>query len=234
MTRTTPKVIVFDVNETLSDLSPMGDRLEQVGVPAELFPTWFAGTLRDGFAITVAGGYADFTDVAREGLRRLLATRNGVTPPAEDLDHVMAGFATLNVHSDVPDGVRALREAGLRLLTMTNGTAELTEGLLERARLREHVELLLDVRGPRCWKPAPAAYRYAVDAAGVAPSETMLVAVHPWDVDGAIRAGLRGAWVRRGTPLTAYPQVMTTPTLAVDDLVELASRVGAATAPDGG
>lgn len=47
-----PTLLVFDVNETLSDMSPMGQRFEDVGAPAHLAKTWFAVLLRDGFALT--------------------------------------------------------------------------------------------------------------------------------------------------------------------------------------
>ncbi|MFF4402914.1 hypothetical protein [Streptomyces sp. NPDC001480] len=50
------------------------------------------------------------------------------------------------------------------------------------------------------------------------------MAVHPWDVDGAQRAGLAGAWLRRGR--TAYPRSLTDPSLAVEDLAELARLIG--------
>ncbi|MGP3924742.1 hypothetical protein [Streptomyces sp. 8N616] len=50
----------------------------------------------------------------------------------------------------------------------------------------------LDVSTPRAWEPAAAAYRYATDRLAVDPAETLLVAVHPWDVDGARRAGFGG------------------------------------------
>ena len=43
-----PTILVFDVNETLSDMSPMGQRFEDVGAPEHLAKTWFAGLLRDG------------------------------------------------------------------------------------------------------------------------------------------------------------------------------------------
>lgn len=216
-----PKVLVFDVNETLSDMAGMRSRLASVGVSPTAFPRWFAGVLRDGFALTAAGGYADFADLAHDGLRALT---DGMEVPAltdEAIEHVVAGFADLEVHPDVPVGVRALHRAGFRLVTMTNGSVAVTEALLERAGLRDHFELLLDVRGPRCWKPAPEAYRYTIDAADVTPADAMLVAVHPWDIDGAVRAGLRGAWIRRGTPPTAYPSAMRPPTLVADGLDEL-------------
>ncbi|APX32367.1 haloacid dehalogenase, type II [Brachybacterium sp. P6-10-X1] len=217
-----PEVLVFDVNETLSDMAGMRSRLASVGVAPTAFRPWFAGVLRDGFALTAAGGYADLADVARDGLRALTEGTEGPALTDDAIEHVVAGFSELDVHPEVPAGVRALHGARFRLITMTNGSAAVTEALLERAGLRDHFDLLLDVRGPRCWKPAPEAYRYAVDAADVAPADAMLVAVHPWDVDGAVRAGLRGAWIRRGTPPAAYPSAMMPPTLAAGDLVDVA------------
>jgi 2-haloacid dehalogenase len=217
-----PLVLVFDVNETLSDLTPLRARFEDVGAPAELMPTWFAGVLRDGFALTAAGSYGDFASIARDGLRAVLSSRAGEwTGDVEGaVRHVMDGFGQLDVHPDVPDGVRKLSAAGFRLMTMTNGSARLTEQLLAKADLLESFEALLDVGGPQCWKPAPAAYRYVVEHAAVPPERALLVAVHPWDVDGALRAGLGGAWLRRDA--VAYPQAMSRPTYSVRDLRELA------------
>jgi len=44
------------------------------------------------------------------------------------------------------------------------------------------------------WKPAPGAYAFALETCGVDPMDAMLVAAHPWDTDGATRAGLAAAW----------------------------------------
>lgn len=72
-------------------------------------------------------------------------------------------------------------------------------------------------------KPAPGAYRYALDQCGVDPAHAMLVAVHPWDIDGAARAGLGTAWVSRsGGPC---PQYFTAPDLRVQSLTDLADQV---------
>lgn len=228
MTSNHPEVLVFDVNETLSDLTSLQDRFADVGAPTDLLSVWFAGILRDGFALTAAGGYAAFADLARDGLRALISSREHTLRARsvdEAADHIVEGFAALPLHPDVPDGIRALHDAGIRLVTMTNGSTSVTEALLDRAGLRDYFELLLDVTGPRRWKPAAAAYHYAVDRVGVPLGDAMLVAVHPWDVDGAVRAGLSAAWVRRGTNHSAYPSAMTPATLVVDDLAELASRL---------
>lgn len=216
------QVLVFDVNETLSDLTSLRSRFEDIGVPEQLLPPWFAGVLRDGFALTAAGAYADFASVAHDAVRTLVSSLEGWTGDGEDAArHVLDGFAHLDVHPDVPYGIRKLSDAGYRLTAMTNGSAALTEQLLDNAGVLDCFEALSDVSGPRRWKPAPAAYRYAVERAGVRPDQALLVAVHPWDIDGARRAGLAGAWLRRGA--SVYPQTMTPPTLSAQDLRELAS-----------
>jgi 2-haloacid dehalogenase len=59
------------------------------------------------------------------------------------------------VHPDVPNGVRRLANAGVRMATLTSGAAEVAEKLLERAGLSELVERRLSVDDVRRWKPAP-------------------------------------------------------------------------------
>jgi 2-haloacid dehalogenase len=215
-----PRLLIFDVNETLTDLTPLAARFEEVGAPAHLLPTWFAGVLRDGFALTAAGGYADFADLATDGLRALLAGIEGWEGDQEEAArHVLAVFRQLPLHPDAVPGIRALHDAGFRLATMTNGSAAQTDQLLAHAGIRDCFTVLCDVSGPRCWKPAPRAYRWACEQAGARPAEAGLVAVHPWDVDGAQRAGLAGIWLCRAP--TRYPRTMLPPTRTAADLREL-------------
>ncbi|QFG20351.1 haloacid dehalogenase type II [Actinomadura sp. WMMB 499] len=214
------QVVLFDVNETLGDLSSLRGRLEDVGAPGHLLPTWFAGTLRDGMGLTAAGAYADFAEVAECGLRGLLTGLDGWAGDARRAAaHVASGFTDLDVHPDVPDAVRALHASGLRLATLTNGSVAITERLLREADIGDLFEALLDVSAPRAWKPAAAAYRYATGHLDVAPDRTLLVAVHPWDVDGARRAGLHAAWLNRNA--LPYPSMFEPPDHTITDLRDL-------------
>ncbi|MFB7328452.1 hypothetical protein [Streptomyces sp. NPDC056190] len=61
--------------------------------------------LRDRFALSAAGGQADFALLTRDALRRQLSATQRAGEAAR---HMVAGFAELDVHPDVPDGVRAL------------------------------------------------------------------------------------------------------------------------------
>ena len=103
-----PRLLVFDVNETLSDMTHLGDRFVAVGVPPYLAAPRFAGLLRDGFALTVTGHNPPFADVARSSLHTVLHDKANVEAVSR---HVMAGFLELPLHDDVPDGIRALAAA---------------------------------------------------------------------------------------------------------------------------
>lgn len=216
-----PAVAFLDVNETLSDLAVLGERFEHVGAPRHLLPTWFASTLRDGIALAASGDYAEFHDVAHAVLRTLLAGVPHLSaPPEEAAKHIIAGMGALPVHPDVPPGIRALNAAGMRIATLTNGGAAVAKGLLERSGLDSLVERNLTVAEVRRWKPAPEPYRHACRALGVAASDAVLIAVHPWDVHGAKRAGLRAGWLdRQGR---AYPEVFEPPDATARDLPALA------------
>lgn len=216
-----PAVAFLDVNETLSDLAVLGERFEHVGAPRHLLPTWFASTLRDGIALAASGDYAEFQDVAHAVLRTLLAGIPQLSaPPEEAAEHIIAGMGALPVHPDVPPGIRALNEAGVRIATLTNGGAAVAKGLLERSGLDGLVERNLTVAEVRRWKPAREPYRHACRALGVAASDAVLIAVHPWDVHGAKRAGLRAGWLdRQGR---AYPEVFEPPDATARDFPALA------------
>jgi 2-haloacid dehalogenase len=217
-----PEVLVLDVNETLSDLEPLRGRFEQVGLPGHLLDAWFAATLRDGFALTAAGTYPSFRDVAADALTALLVS-HGIDDLEDAVGRVLTGFTELPAHADVAPGLRRIHDAGIRLITFTNGAATTSESMLDRAGVLPLLEHRLSVDVPKKWKPHPDAYRYAADVCGVEPSRMALVAVHPWDVDGAKRAGLTGIWVdRRKTP---YPKSFLPPDLQVPDFDALADEL---------
>ena len=138
----------------------------------------------------------------------------------EAAKHVMDGFSALELHADVASGVRRLHEDGFRLVTLSNGPTSVGERLLGTGNVRDLFERLMSVEDAGAWKPAAAAYEYAAAQCSVPPEEMLMVAVHPWDVHGARRAGLQTAWVNRsGAP---YPAIFEEPTHTVSSLEELA------------
>lgn len=215
-----PSVIVFDVNETLSDMSPLEQRFVDVGAPDHLAKLWFATLLRDGFALTAAGDNGSFAGIGAEALRGLFTGVELNRDAEAAVQHVMAGLSTLGLHPDVVDGVKALEAAGYRLATLTNGSTQVAEKLFTEKNIRDSFDLLLSVEDAPGWKPGKASYEYAASACGTDPGEMLLVAVHPWDIHGAARAGLATAWINRAD--ARYPDYFQTPDHTVFTLPELA------------
>ena len=218
-----PSVIAFDVNETLSDVAPLAGRFADIGAPELLAKVWFAALLRDGFALTATGGMETFARLAAGALRAVLAGASLNRPADDAMDHILAGFADLRVHPDVPEGVRILRQHSLRLVTLANGSADIADRLLSKAGIRSEFEQLLSVDDAGAWKPAPAAYAYAARACSVPMDQMLLVAVHPWDIHGAHLAGLRTGWISREQ--TPYPDYFAAPDLQAPDLPALAGQI---------
>lgn len=218
-----PNVIVFDVNETLSDMAPMASRFTEVGAPSSLARVWFAVLLRDGFALTAAGDKEPFARLARGALEAVLAGVALNRPAGEAADYILSGFSDLGLHPDVPEGVRLLAEGGLRLVTLSNGSADVADRLLTTAGIHSEFEALLSVEDAPTWKPASAAYAYAARACAVPIGQMLLVAVHPWDIHGAHQAGMRTGWINRG--LAPYPGHFAAPDLQAPDLGTLARRI---------
>jgi 2-haloacid dehalogenase len=219
----TVEVVVLDVNETLSDLEPLRQRFVDTGAPGHLLETWFASTLRDGFALAAAGLARPFPQIGAAVLRGLLQGRHLARPVEDAVAHVLDGVSRLDVHPDVAPGVRALAAAGLRVVTLTNGSLSQSEALLERAGVDELVERRLSVDDAGRWKPHPDAYAYAAKACGVPLGRCAMVAVHPWDLVGAAAVGMTTGWIdRTGTP---WPDVFDAPDVVGADLPAVAEAL---------
>lgn len=217
-------VLVLDVNETLTDMEPLRDGFEAVGLPRHSLDAWFAATLRDGLALTAAGAYANFGELAAELLEAQLVGA-GIEPTAETVQKVLSGFTRLPLHPDVAPGLQKIRAAGVRIVSLTNGRAEMSENVFRDGGILPLLEHRLDVATPQRWKPHVDAYRYAAEVCAVPADRMMLAAVHPWDIDGARRAGLQTAYIdRRHTP---YPKSFLAADLVVGDFEELAETLQA-------
>lgn len=217
-----PKVVAFDVVETLFSLEPMRERLRTLGLRGETLELWFALLLRNAFALDASGTYRSFGEVARSTLEVILA-ENLLTVDPSSLSPVLAGFGELPAHPDVAPAFDALHEAGVRIVALTNGQADNTRCLLERVHLDGQVERIISIEEVRRWKPAREVYLHAARVVGVAPDELGLVAVHAWDVHGASQAGLFTGWVSRLEK--HFSPSMNPPDVIGDTLVEVSRRL---------
>lgn len=205
-----PDVVAFDVNETLLDLAPVRAALVEAGEPEFLLGTVFARTLLTGMAASLAGSWCRF----RDAFDAALAQESDL--PADARAAVADAFGELAPHSDVEPALRRLVQAGVRVVTLTHGSPGVAEAGLARGGITPLVEQTLSSETIRAWKPSREVYLWAAGACGVAPDRMALVAAHGWDVQGAQRAGLTGAWFPRSE--RSFPAVYGAPHVQADSL----------------
>ena len=213
-----PSVVAFDVVETLFSLEPLRPRLVALGLPASAVDLWYTRLLRDGMALSAACSYTSFSQVAAAALD-LLVAQHGVEATPEQLEHVMAGFKELPPHPDVLPALEALSAGGVRIVALTNGGADTTRILMERAGAAAHFERIISIDEVRTWKPSPQVYLHAAALCKTAPTDMAMVAVHSWDLHGARQAGLTTGWASRLE--RRWPSSMKRPDVAGDTLDEV-------------
>jgi 2-haloacid dehalogenase len=188
-----PRAVLLDVFETVLRVDALRERFVDVGRPEHECELFFARTLRDGMALTLAGGVHPFGEVARAALR----TTTGHTLSEPALDHVLEGFRELPPHPDAEPALMALARARIPVYAFTHGSAAVARDALDAAGLRTYLRELLSTEEIRSFKPPARVYHWACRRAEVPVERTALVAVHSWDVHGAVRAGLVGALATR-------------------------------------
>jgi 2-haloacid dehalogenase len=222
-----PRVIVCDVNETLLDLAALEPEFERVFGDARTVEAWFTSVLLYSEVATLAGPYTDFGSIAGAALDMLAGARGTSLAPDARI-RILKGLLNLPPHPDVLEGLKAMRDAGLRLVTLTNSAPGAVQQQLANAGLAPMFDRSFSVDAVRRFKPAPEVYHSVADALGIPIGELRLVAAHAWDIVGALRAGCAAAFVARPGkvlyPLGPQPDVVGPDFLSVARAIVAAER----------
>jgi 2-haloacid dehalogenase len=221
--RVRPKVLFFDVNETLLDLSAMRESVgEALGGRPDLLPLWFTTMLQHALVETVAGRYHDFGVIGAAALM-MIARNHDISLSEENAQRAIAPIRSLPPHGDVAPALKALCEAGFRLVALTNSSRAAVTAQIANAGLADLFEEKLSVEDVLVFKPHPLVYRSAAHKMGVDASACLLIAAHGWDIAGALWAGWRAAFLSRpGAQL--YP-LAPAPEIVAPDMSKVAERL---------
>jgi 2-haloacid dehalogenase len=222
------RILVFDVNETLLDVSALEPHFARAFGSGSVCREWFSTVLLYSEVATLAGPYADFSAIAGAALDMTAASRGVVLKP-EERDHIVAGMRSLPAHSDVREALRLLKDAGYRMVTLTNSAPASARQQLTHSGLIDAFERVFSVDEVHRFKPAPEPYRFVARELGVETSALRMVATHAWDIVGAMQAGCAGAFVARPGKVL-YP-LAPQPDIVGADLGAVAEQIVAADSP---
>jgi len=197
-TKTRPKVLFFDVNETLLDLTDMKQVIsEALNGRDDLLPLWFTTMLQYSLVTTVSGQYEHFGNIGAAALQMVAANNDIEISEEEARKTVLSSLRGLPAHPEVKEALANLKNEGYKLVSFTNSSNEGVKNQFESAGLTEYFEEQLSVEDIGKFKPSSEAYVWAARKMNVKTEECMLIAAHGWDVAGALWAGWRAAFVSR-------------------------------------
>ena len=221
----TPKVLVFDVNETLIDFEAINPLFERLFGDKRVLREWLGHLVMYSMTLTLSGLYQDYYSLGK-GLLRMVGEIHKRPTTEADLEELKTGMMTMPAHSDVEEGLRRLKQDGYRLLSLTNSPPN-PHGKtpLENAGLAAYFEKQYSIESALAYKPAARVYHMVSQDLGVAPSECCLVAAHMWDTFGAQSTGFSGALITRPGNALLTLEGCPLPNYVAPDLVALAEAL---------
>ena len=190
--------LAFDVYGTLIDTAGVTTALERyVGDMAPQFSnTWREKQLEYSFRRGLMQNYCKFGVCTRNALEYTCKTK-GVDLATVDMDSLMSEYRKLPAFADAKEALPRLQSAGHSLFAFSNGPAEDVSALLKNAELEHYFEGVVSTDEIQSFKPNPAVYAHFLRKSGATGAEAWLISGNPFDVIGALSAGMKGAWVKR-------------------------------------
>jgi 2-haloacid dehalogenase len=217
----TRRAAIFDVNETMLDLGALdplfADWFGDAGARAE----WFAQTIHYALTLAATRICQSFADVGAASLTEL-ARRRDRTLPQDAAIQLRTATLSLPPHADVLPALTRLHHAGFLTAALSNNPKTSVQTQMRHAGLDSILDRIMSVEEVGALKPSPEVYRFAIDRLGTTPAATWMIAAHGWDIAGAMRSGLRGAFVSRPGQ---YPDPLAVPDIVAANLVDLAEEL---------
>ncbi|MDQ6814929.1 MAG: haloacid dehalogenase type II [Bacteroidota bacterium] len=221
MNKIKPSVILFDVNETLLDMKPLKQKVNNL-LGSKGFRIWFGMLLHYSLVDNCTNQYHDFSALAAATLDMACKALDKAITENEKTD-ALSVIKKLKPHADVEKGLTILKAKGLRLAALTNSTENVLIEQLTNGNLMPYFEKALSIDSIKKYKPALETYAWAAEQLSVNPADIVMVAAHGWDIAGASFAGLQTAFIdRKGQSLYT---LSSKPDFSGKDLIEVANAI---------
>ncbi|WP_405605049.1 haloacid dehalogenase type II [Polaribacter sp. Asnod1-A03] len=193
-----PKILFFDVNETLLDLTSVKKEVgKALGGNEDLLSLWFSTMLHYSLVVSASEQYKPFGHIGAAALQMVAANNNIKLTEDEARKTVTQAMQNLPPHPEVKEALISLKKAGYKLVALTNSSNNGLENQFKNAGLTPYFDDALSVENSGKFKPFTNAYLWGANKMNTKPEDCMLIAAHGWDVAGALWAGFRAAFVSR-------------------------------------
>jgi 2-haloacid dehalogenase len=193
----TIKAYVYDAYGTLFDVHSVSVKAESEfrGYGKTISELWRKKQVEYFMLHQLTSNYKPFSVVTRNAL--LYTLKKLSLPSNEDaLQLLMQSYLELEIYDEVRTILETLHNQNKKQIIFSNGNYEMLEPLVEKRELNHFLDVL-SVNDVKQYKPAPAAYQYALETLGVEPHEVLFMSSNFWDITGASSFGFKTAWINR-------------------------------------
>lgn len=191
------KACVFDAYGTLFDVhSAVGRHRSRLGENADqVSALWRTKQLEYTWLRSLMQRHADFWQVTADALDYAMDAFDIADPGLrEDL---LQAYLRLDCYPEVRQVLGVLKQAGLRLAILSNGSPPMLEAGVASAGIDQLLDANLSVESVGIFKPDPRVYQLAVDQLGVTAEQISFQSSNAWDAAGAASFGFKVAWINR-------------------------------------
>ncbi len=188
---------VFDAYGTLYDFNSAAARCrDDLGAKAdELSALWRTKQLQYTWLRSLMGTYVPFWNVTGDALDFALDALGIADRKLRE--RLMALYLALDAFPEVPQVLQQLKQAGIRLAILSNGSPEMLEAAAKSSKLDALLEASLSVHSVGVFKPDRRVYQLAVDFFQVKPQRIAFFSSNAWDAHGGALFGFQTVWLNR-------------------------------------
>ena len=190
------KLVIFDVNQTMFSLKEIENSFKIYGLSRRFVDQWFLSVLKEGFSYTLSGKFIDFKTIGQNELQKIFLQKN-IICKRTSINRILNSFSHLKIHNDVKKSLKLLKKNNLKIITLTNGSKSNTQILLKNNKIEYFIDRCFSIDQFKKWKPHKNVYLSTCELMNIDPKNTLMIAAHGWDINGAKLAGLKTAYITR-------------------------------------
>ncbi len=198
-----PELLIFDVNETLLDMSPLKSSINKSLKNDLAFDIWFPSLLQYSLVETCIGTYHDFSKIAAATFR-MTASKFDLEFTDQEIKEILSPISKLKPHAEVVEALSLLKKNNIKMIALTNGKPDVAQSQLKYAGIDHFFKEVISVDVVKKYKPHPETYQYVLSKYSINANKAMMIAAHGWDIVGAQKIGLQTAFISR-TGKFEYP-----------------------------
>ena len=161
--------------------------------------------------------HGGFWQVTGDALDFALSTLQLEDPALRD--RLMDLYLHLSAYPEVPETLKRLKAAGMKLAILSNGTPTMLAAAAANAGINDLLDDLLSVETVKLYKPHPSVYELACERFAVSAGRVCFLSSNGWDAYSAKAFGFRALWCNRfGQAPERIPE---TPDAQIATLAEL-------------